>query len=169
MATTIHNTADIQYKSHFAYPVTDKDGNLTESVTVQTGEVFDELVEIENRINELMTMDDGINALKKRRAVCQAKLRYATDLVCGGPAPLGSRNEMTLRGRGTVLASSYRVSEYKVESKIRQQTKIKRAITESFSDSGHCSRPLTELDANKEAVIQGRTDEELQAVFSQAR
>ena len=101
--------------------------------------------------------------------LCQAKLRYATDLVCGGPAPLGSRNEMTLRGRGTVLASSYRVSEYKVESKIRQQTKIKRAITESFSDSGFCSRPLTELDANREAVIQGRTDEELQAVFSQAR
>ena len=169
MATTIHNTADIQYKSHFAYPVTDKEGSITESVTVETGEVFDELVEIENRINELMTMKDGINALRKRRTLCQAKLRYATDLVCGGPAPLGSRNEMTLKGRGTVLASSYRVSEYKVEAKIRQQTKIKRAITESFSDSGFCSRPLTELDANREAVIQGRTDEELQAVFSQAR
>ena len=143
--TILNSKATCDFEAYFNYPVSDGKGSNVSSVRVDIGKAFDELKKREARILELKSMKDGLKENTDRVKDLKSKLRYVIDLKNDGTAPVGYRNELTLRGRGTIIASSWKVSGYTVEDKIRTQTKIQRQTTTA------------------------RTDEELQAVLSQAR
>jgi hypothetical protein len=143
--TILNSKATCDFEAYFNYPVSDGEGSNVSTIRVDIGKTFDELKKREARILELKSMRDGLKENTDRVKYLKSKLRYVIDLKNNGPAPVGYRNELTLRGRGTIIASSWKVSGYTVEDKIRTQTKIQRQTTTA------------------------RTDEELQAVLSQAR
>ena len=131
---------NVDYRSHFYIPVTDDNGNILRHDAVKTNETIEELEAVKAEIHRIQT--EQLNRLKDRKVALETKLRYFTDLVCGGPAPLGTRNEVTVTGKGTIISSSYTRKEYTVKEAIVSRLTLKRAISEAFDYSGNCSLPV---------------------------